>query len=337
MNRVSEIGFDVSPQTTDPHLLATATLRLRALDRSLNRLVADRTDAIVNDTVLHPWSGLEVLSVGVASARQAGDVVFATHRGLGHCLAWGVDAYAAIAEALGRRDGTGLGRSGHMHVVDLDAGVGGTNGIVGASLPLAAGAALAMQVQETDHVAVAFGGDGSTNTGAFHESMNLAAVWGLPLVIVCEDNGITEAMPSAEFTASESMTARAAAYGIPTVEVPGDDLAAIREAAEAAFAHARSGNGPSFVSCRLLRPKGHYAGDQQRYRDREEAAAAASDRPVDRALSRLGISSDDEAELDASAGEAADRLIASVLAGDRPTQEMLRTDESRTATLRTNA
>lgn len=311
-------GAEICPPgigTSSPATLAAGMLRLRELDRALGRLVAGREDELLNGTVLHPWSGLEVLSIGVAAARRAGDVVYGTHRGLGHCLAWGIDIDQAIAETLGRERGMGKGRGGHMHILDAAAGIGGTNGIVAGGLPQAVGAAMAQQVRGTGNVVVAFTGDGSTNTGSFHESLNLAVVWRLPLVVIVEDNGITEAMRSADLLAAESVTARGAAYGVPAAEVAGDDIEAIVAAAQEALARARAGDGPSFITCNVTRSAGHYAGDRQHYRERAEAEQAAANDPVARALCRLPIDDDEIARLTAEATAEAERVLARGLQG----------------------
>lgn len=303
--------------------VALGMLKVKAIDFELGKLVADRSDETLNGTVLHPWAGLEVVSIGFAAAREDGDVVFATHRGLGHCLAWGVDPHRAVAETLGRETGFGRGRGGHMHVVDPPSGIGGTNGIVAGGLPPAVGAALSMQVRGLSNVVVAFCGDGATNTGAFHESLNLAAVWSLPLVIVCEDNGITEAMNSKAQRSAPTLIARGEAYGVATTEVAGDDLGAIHGAAQEAFARARDGEGPSFVVCQVDRPGGHYAGDRQHYRDAADARRAAETDPVSRAIERLDLDDGERAELEVAATAFARELVQNVLADEPPSREVL--------------
>lgn len=308
---------------SDRAATALAILKVREIDAKLNELVQARSDEVLNGTVLHPWAGLEVLSVGIAAARARGDLVFATHRGLGHLLAWGVDPHRAIAEALGRETGFARGRGGHMHVVDAGAGIGGTNGIVGAGLPLAVGAALSIQVRGLANLAVAFIGDGATNTGSFHESLNLAKVWNLPLVVVCEDNGITEAMRSEEQCSAPSLAARGEVYGMAVAEADGDDVAAVNEAASAAFARARAGGGPSFIVSRADRPGGHYAGDRQHYRDEHDAERAAHSNPAARAIERLGLSDADFERLRREASTYAEGLVASALDDEPPSRGTL--------------
>jgi TPP-dependent pyruvate/acetoin dehydrogenase alpha subunit len=303
--------------------VALGMLKLKAIDSDLRQLVADRSDETLNGTVLHPWAGLEVVSIGFAAAREDGDVVFASHRGLGHCLAWGVDPHRAVAETLGRETGFARGRGGHMHVVDPPSGIGGTNGIVAGGLPPAVGAALSMQVRGLPNVVVAFCGDGATNTGAFHESLNLAAVWRLPLVVVCEDNGITEAMNSKAQRSAPSLIARGEAYGVTATEVAGDDLGAIYGAAQEAFARARDGKGPSFVICQVDRPGGHYAGDRQHYRDQADAERAARTDPVGRAIARLDLDDGELAELSTAASAYARQLVENALADEPPSREVL--------------
>jgi TPP-dependent pyruvate/acetoin dehydrogenase alpha subunit len=300
---------------------------LQALDRVLVEYASTTTDPAMRGLVLHPSTGLEAISVGLAAARADGDALFATHRGMGHCIAWGADPVRSVAEALGRRGGFALGRGGHMHLVDVASGVGGTNGIVGAGLPLALGAAYA--VGRDGGVAVACLGDGALNTGAFHESVNLAAVWRLPVVIVCEDNELTEAMASGEQLAGDSPAARAKAYNIPAAAVDGHDLAAVSAAIGDAFAHARGGRGPSFVACRVPRAGGHFHADAQHYRDPDAAAAAAAADPLARALAAVAVDGAAARALRAAAAERAAAVLAAALASEPPDRAMLLSDGGR--------
>ena len=281
---------------------------------------------MLNGTVLHPYSGLEPLSVGLGMAKREGDVVFCSHRGLGHCLAWGMDPRRAIAEVLGRAEGPGRGRGGHMHLVDAAAGVGGSNGIVGAGMPLAVGAAYAHHVRGTGNVAVSCFGDGATNTGAFHESLNLAVVWRLPLVFVCEDNGLTEAMTSSEITAAAGLVERAAAYGMPAQGVDGQDVRAVHAAAGAAMARARRGEGPSAIVAEVSRTRGHWSGDTQHYRDPGDVAARAAHDATEAALAAAGLDEAAIATLVDAARVRAREVVAGVLALAPPDRALLLAD-----------
>lgn len=296
-------------------------LLLRELDHELTRIATTRSDAILDGTVLHPFSGQEPLAVGLAAARRDGDVIFAGHRGLGHCLAWGMDPRRALGEALGRAAGPARGRGGHMHVVDVAAGVGGTNGIVGAGMPLAVGAALALR--RTGNVAVTCFGDGAANTGAFHESLNLAVVWRVPLVFVCEDNGLTEAMPSTAITAGTGLAQRARAYGVFVHEVDGCDVIAVRDAAGEAMERAREGGGPSAIVAALVRPFGHWSGDVQHYREKQDIERRGRHDAVSLALAAGGLQDGDLAAAAQRARRDARDLVASVLALEPPDRRQL--------------
>lgn len=299
-------------------------LWLREIDRALAALA--REDAVLDGTVLHPYTGLEAIAVGVTKARRSGDVVFATHRGFGHVLAWAEDPGRVVAEVLGRRSGYAKGRGGHMHVVDVDSGIGGTNGIVGAGLPLAAGAAHALRLRAPGSVAVAFFGDGAVNTGAFHETMNLASVWRLPLVFVCEDNGWTEAMRSADMLGADALSARARAYRMPACEVDGRSVREVHAAALEAMDRARAGGGPSFVCCTIVRPAGHYLGDAQRYRDASERDTDPLADPVEFCLAEAGCTSHERQDMVARAEAAARALVERAAALDPPDLAILLED-----------
>ncbi|WP_187368954.1 thiamine pyrophosphate-dependent dehydrogenase E1 component subunit alpha [Baekduia soli] len=237
-----------------------------------------------------------------------------------------MDAHRAVSEVLGRVDGPAHGRGGHMHLVDVAAGVGGTNGIVGAGLPLAVGAAYALHVRRTGNVAVSCFGDGATNTGAFHEALNLAVVWRLPVVFVCEDNGFTEAMTSADITAATGLVQRAAAYTMPAAEVDGGDVEAVHAAALEAMARARAGEGPSAIVAHVNRTRGHWSGDTQHYRDKEDIAARAAHDPTEAAMAAAGLDDAEIAALVQAARERAQAIVDAVVALPPPDRELLLAD-----------
>lgn len=206
---------------------------------------------------VHPYIGQEAIAVGVCSHLSAQDRIASTHRGHGHCLAKGADPARMFAELYGRRDGYCGGKGGSMHIADLSIGMLGANGIVGASLSIAAGAALAAQFEGAGSVAVAFFGDGAVGTGAFHEAMNLSSLWNLPVVWVCENNGWAVRTPLSENVAAEQVTTLASAHGIPSVQVDGNDVEDVAAAASVAVSRARAGHGPSFVEAVTYRMTVH--------------------------------------------------------------------------------
>jgi len=219
----------------------------------------------------HLYIGEEAVAVGVCQALRSDDYITSTHRGHGHCLAKGAALDRMFAELLGRTDGYCRGKGGSMHIADQERGNLGANAIVGGSVGIATGAALSAQRRGTDQVAACFFGEGALGQGILYEVMNMAALWRLPVVYVCENNLYTEYTPAAETTAG-SMTARAEAFGIPAEEVDGQDVRAVLSAASRAVARARSGGGPSFLLCQTYRFYGHHVGDVDRtyYRSKEE-------------------------------------------------------------------
>jgi pyruvate dehydrogenase E1 component alpha subunit len=219
---------------------------------------------------LHLYAGEEAVAVGVCTHLGDRDVVTSTHRGHGHCIAKGVEPRAMMAELFGRTTGVCKGKGGSMHIADLDRGMLGANGIVGAGIPLAVGAALTASVKQTGGVAVAFFGDGATNQGQFHEALNLASVWKLPVLFVAENNLYGEATPYEFVTPVRDLADRAASYAMPCEIVDGMDFFAVRETAGAAIARARAGGGPTLVECKTYRYFGHYVGDNLGYRTEEE-------------------------------------------------------------------
>jgi pyruvate dehydrogenase E1 component alpha subunit len=243
----------------------------------------------------HLYSGQEAVAVGVSAALQQGDVIASHHRGHGHCLARGADPLRLMAEILGRAPGYGMGRGGSMHILDPATGNLGTNGIVGGGVPLATGAALSAKSLKTGAVAVAFFGDGAMNQGIVFECMNMAALWKLPVLYVCENNHYGEFTRIDDVTAG-TLAGRGAAFGIPVVELDGMDVLAVHAAAKDAVARARNGEGPTLLLCDTWRFSGHHAGDKQSYKDREEARAWAAKDPIE-TLART-LTADGLAKLD---------------------------------------
>jgi len=219
---------------------------------------------------VHLYAGEEAIAASVCSLLRDDDYITSTHRGHGHCIAKGARLDRAMAELMGKATGYCKGRSGSMHIADFEKGNLGANAIVGGGIPIATGAGLAAKLRGSDQVAVAFFGDGAANEGTFHESLNLAAVWKLPVVYVCENNGFGISVPTWQSTSVEDIGVRGASYGMPGVTVDGNDVYDVYNAAEEAVARARSGGGPSLIECKTYRHFGHWTGDPQNYRAREE-------------------------------------------------------------------
>lgn len=197
--------------------------------------------------------GEEGSAVGVCAALRPDDRITSTHRSLGHAIAKGVDIKLIMAELFGRSNGCCGGKGGTMHIADFSVGMLGANGIVGGGLPIATGAALAAQMDGGDSVAAAFFGDGASNEGTFHSTLNLAAIWKLPIIFVCENNGWAIGVPASYALSVEDVSVRAVSYGIPGLTVDGTDVLAVYEVMEQAVARARSGDGPTLIECKNYR------------------------------------------------------------------------------------
>jgi TPP-dependent pyruvate/acetoin dehydrogenase alpha subunit len=222
---------------------------------------------------LHLYSGEEAIAVGVMSVLQPEDYLSTHHRGHGHLIAKGADTRRMFAELFGKADGFCKGKGGSMHIADMTVGVLGANGIVGACVHIGTGAAFACKYLKNGRIAVAFLGDASTNRGTFHEALNLASIWDLPIVYIVENNHYGVANPQSEHMKIKDIADRAASYGFPGVVVDGNDVVAVREAAAEAVDRARSGGGPTLVECKTWRHWGHFIGDAATYRDPAEHEA----------------------------------------------------------------
>ena len=246
---------------------------------SLIRLFEERLKWLVETGVpvgaVHYYIGQEAVASGVCVALEPGDWISSTHRGHGHCIAKGVEVAPMMAELFGKATGTNRGKGGSMHVTDLTKGVLGVNPIVGAGVAHALGAGLSAKVRGTREVAVAFFGEGASNIGVVHECMNMASVWQLPVVFVCENNGYAQTTSFEYATAGRDIAARAAAYGMPGTVADGQDVIAVWQTADVAVRHARAGGGPALIECKTYRYFGHHQGDDPlRYRLKEEEEAA---------------------------------------------------------------
>ena len=237
--------------------------------------------------LVHLCAGQEAVAVGVCALLRPQDVIASNHRGHGHCLAKGADVNGLMAEIMGRRTGYGHGRAGSLHMFDAVNGNLGTNGIVGGGIPLAAGAALSAKRRGRGEVAACFFGDGALNQGLLFEVMNMAAIWRLPVLFVCENNGYGEFTAMADVTAGKDPVKRGAVFDIASEAVDGMDVLAVRAAATRAIARARGGDGPGFLVCTTYRYGGHHVGDKQDYKDAEEANAWLRKDPIARLARRL--------------------------------------------------
>lgn len=258
---------------------------------------------------MHLSVGQEASAVGSISALNHHDYILSTHRGHGHCIAKGADLNLMMAEFLGKETGYCRGRGGSMHIADMEGRNLGANGVVGGGIPLAVGVGLTLQMRRTDEIVMGFFGDGAANQGSFHEALNMAAIWSLPVVYVCENNQYGMSMSTTRAFKIEHIAQRAASYGMPGVTVDGNDVLAVYDAASEAVSRARAGDGPTLVECLTYRWKGHSKSDQELYRTKEEIETWKNRDPIRRFRGLLvdeGVISREE---DAEIEEAATRII----------------------------
>ena len=263
-----------NPFPLSPSELLDKYRQMRTIREFEERLHVDFSRGDIPGFV-HLYAGEEAAGVGIMSHLHDGDRIASTHRGHGHCIAKGVDVFAMMKEIYGRKGGACEGKGGSMHIADLTKGMMGANGILGAGAPLACGAGLAAKYRQKarggpSDVAISFVGDGASNQGMFLESLNLAAVWNLPVVFVVENNGYAESTSREYGVAVDSYVDRAAGFGLPGVTVDGTDFFAVHEAAGEVIARARDGAGPSLLECKMVRFFGHFEGDAQTYRAKGE-------------------------------------------------------------------
>jgi pyruvate dehydrogenase E1 component alpha subunit len=271
---------------------------------------------------LHVAIGQEAVAVGVCRALEDGDVIASTHRAHGHTLAKGTHPNEVMAELYGKLEGCSHGYGGSMHLYDLERGNLGANAVVGGGLPAIAGAALAFKFRGEPRVAVAFFGDGATNIGTFHESLNLAQLWQVPAVFVCENNRWAESTPASQQLPIEDLTKRADAYGMASVRADGQDVEEVYRVALRALKHARDGNGPMLVVYDTYRLVGHYVGDPQVYRDREQfREELATQDPLDKLRARLELSDEEFEEVDREVRELVEASVEFAKNGTDPKPE----------------
>jgi pyruvate dehydrogenase E1 component alpha subunit len=301
--------------------------RIRAFEEKLSDLVT----AGKLGGFLHLCAGQEAVATGVCAHLFDGDFVCSNHRGHGHCIAKGVDVRGMMAELFGRRTGLCKGKGGSMHIADMDKGMLGANGIVGAGIPLATGAALTAKTKQTGGVGVAFFGDGACNQGQFHESLNMASNWKLPALYVLENNGYGEFTPT-EFVAQlTDLSERAASYGMRGVIADGMDFFDVYEKAGEAITRARRGEGPTLLECKTYRFYGHFVGDPNVYRPKQEIEEWKQKRdPLDLFESRVveaGLAAaDDLRRIDGEVAEEIENAVTEAEAAPFPQPEDVLSD-----------
>ena len=244
-------------------------MKIRGFETSVERLFeAGKIPGFV-----HLYLGEEAIATGVCAALREDDYITSTHRGHGHCIAKGGNPKEMFAEIYGKRTGYCKGKGGSMHIAAVEKGILGANGIVGGGLTIAPGAAFSARYRGTDQVCVCFFGDGASNNATFHEGINLAALWDLPAVFVCENNQYAASVPQKNHQKIVDISARAQAYGIPGVTIDGNDVIAVYETALKAVTRAREGRGPTLIECKTFRHRGHFQGDPDVLRNKDEVRA----------------------------------------------------------------
>lgn len=279
---------------------------------------------------VHLYAGEEAIGVGIMVNLTDRDFITSTHRGHGHCIAKGVEVNGMMAELYGKATGSCKGKGGSMHIADVDKGMLGANGIVGAGGPLACGPGLMAKVKCTDQVTICFFGDGAAEQGTKHESMNLASIWKLPVIFVCENNGYAESTPVHYHSASKDIADRATAYNMPGFTVNGTDVFAVYEAAHEAVARARRGEEPTLLEAKGFRYFGHFEGDPLSYRTEEEIAKNKSNDPIDqfrrRVIDRELLSAATLDEIDVRSKAAIDAAVEFAESSPYPELSELMTD-----------
>jgi pyruvate dehydrogenase E1 component alpha subunit len=297
-------------------------LREMLLIRRFEEKVEERFRAGELPGFLHVAIGQEATAVGVCQAMEEGDVFASTHRAHGHTLARGTHPNAVMAELYGKMEGCSHGYGGSMHLYDVERGNLGANAVIGGGLPAVVGAAFAFKTRGEPRVAVAFFGDGATNIGTFHESLNLAQLWQVPALFVCENNHWAESTPGSQHSPVwDDMSKRARAYDMKAVKVNGQDVEEVFERTKAALDQVRSGKGPIFLDVECRRMHGHYIGDPQVYRTKEDIADAAEHDPIELLRAKLELSDEDFEELDAEAHRVVEDAVEFAKNGTDPKPE----------------
>jgi pyruvate dehydrogenase E1 component alpha subunit len=319
--------------TTSTDLDLDAKLELYRVQVALRQFEKRAYDLFLENYVKgtsHLSLGQEAIAAGFAAAMRPDDYTFATYRGHAHTLARGVPMTPVLAELMGRTNGLMAGKGGSMHLTSVEHGVMGSYAIIGAHLPIACGAAWSAQYRGTDQVAVCFFGDGSTNIGAFHEALNFAAIWKLPVVFVCENNLWMEYTRTTEITAVPNPAAdRASAYGLDSIIVDGNDVDAVYAVAATAIERARAGEGPSLIEALTYRHGGHSRADPGKYRPDEEVAQWLAKDPIPMYHARLlaeGASEEQLVQIELEVAAEVDRATEEAKAGPTPGADLLMKD-----------
>lgn len=276
-------------------------LKKMSLIRSFEEKAEDLFARGLVHGTMHLSIGQEATAMGASSAMQEGDYLLNHHRGHGHCLAWGSDVNLMMAEFLGKENGYCRGRGGSMHIANIDANNLGANGIVAGGIPISIGVGLSIKLRKTEQVCLTLFGDGAANEGAFHEALNMASVWDLPIVYLCENNQYAMSMSVHRAFNIERISQRACAYDIPGVTVDGNDLFSVYAAVSEAAERARSGGGPTLIEALTYRWRGHSKSDRQAYRTRDEVKGWQARDPIHRLADALNLK---DAELDVLIKEA---------------------------------
>ena len=297
-------------------------LREMLLIRRFEEKVEERFRAGDLAGFLHVAIGQEAIAVGVCRALEEADVIASTHRAHAHALSMGMHPNRLMAELYGKAEGCSGGYGGSMHLYDVEHGLMGANAVVGGGLPAIVGAALAFKLRGEPRVAVAFFGDGATNIGTFHEALNLAELWKVPAVFVCENNGYAESTPAWQELPIQDLSKRAVAYGMHTIVVDGQDVEEVYKAAHRATKHARDGKGPVFLLANTFRLTGHYVGDPQVYRAREEVREVRRTQdPVENLRARLEATPEEWDEFEREVRELVEAAVEFARNGTDPRPE----------------
>lgn len=256
---------------------------IRAFEEKVSALYAERQI----QGLLHLGIGQEAVAVGALALLNRDDYVYGTHRSHGHAIAKGADVNKLMAEIAGRSGGYCGGKGGSMHIVAKECGFMTATGVVGGTIPLALGAAFAAKESKKGQLAVVFFGDGAGQAGPFHESLNIASLWQLPVIFICENNGYAEFTPLSAHTKVERLARHAETYGIPQITVDGNDLFAVRDEMNKAIEKCRAGKGPVFIECLTHRMRGHYEGDPAKYRELSQLAEWKKKDPIARVAAKL--------------------------------------------------
>jgi pyruvate dehydrogenase E1 component alpha subunit len=297
-------------------------LREMLLIRRFEEKVEERFRAGELPGFLHVAIGQEAVAVGVCEALDERDVIASTHRAHGHTLAKGTHPNALMAELYGKVEGCSRGYGGSMHLYDVERGNLGANAVVGGGLPAIVGAALAFKFRGEPRVAVAFFGDGATNIGTFHEALNLAQLWQVPAVFVCENNHWAESTPAWQHMPIDDMSKRAAAYDMEAIKADGQDVEEVYTATKRALEHARSGKGPVFLDVETYRLTGHYVGDPQVYRSKDELPRLREEQdPITKLRERLEVADEEFEQLDREVTEIVEESVEFAKRGTDPKPE----------------